>query len=98
MMQSSDMGRHLIILGREAFSASKSPYMIGCCCLTGVTIMVQAEYDASTHKDWLGLAAELAAQGINVKWSNGRPEFSPPLTIGPFDPVTCKVVVSQPKS
>ena len=57
--------------------------------------MIEAKFDPKEHKDWLGLAAELEAQGVKVEWSpSGRPSFLPSITYG-YDAIERKFVIRQ---
>ena len=44
---------------------------------TTMSAYIEASYDPQKYKDWVGVVAELEAQGIQFDWSSGVPVASP---------------------
>ena len=57
--------------------------------------MIEARFDPKDYKDWLGLVAELEAQGIKFDWSSsGVPTYTSPVT-QVYDPLNHTFFVRQ---
>lgn len=57
--------------------------------------MAEARFDPTEHKDWLGLAAELEAQGIKIEWPpSGHPRSVPLIAFG-YDAVERMFIIRQ---